>query len=209
MCWLRLSASYSHGAHPLSSLHALWKLDELREGASAAASAPRSAHPGRISTPLPPRGAKTSLPCRLPAMAALAKRLQVVQLVRPSLRHRDDVVDLRGLREPPLRPAHPAPRLAPQNHLAQAPPPLLGIHPVITAAVLLLAAIAFLRVFFAVLIKRDSRTAGIKTRSRKYASHDITTLTARTYVKEKPAAKWRPPLSQRHSRGRPRNSNLS
>src|SRR5690606_866537 len=141
--WFWLASTNSHGAHPLSSLHALWKLGEFRAGASAAAGAPRNASPGRISPPLPPRGAKTSLPSRLPAVAALAKRLQVVQLVRPSLRHRDDVVDLRGLREPPLSPAHPAPRLAPQNHLAQSPPPLLGIHPVITAAVLLLAAIAF------------------------------------------------------------------
>src|SRR5690606_15303385 len=111
-------------------------------------------HLGGFRPPLPPGGIApprpSGIPCRLPTVAALAKRLQVVQLVRPSLRHRDDVVDLRGLREPPLSPAHPAPRLAPQNHLAQAPPPLLGVHPIIAAAVLLLAAIAFLRVLFAV-----------------------------------------------------------
>src|SRR5690606_22841061 len=69
MCWLRLSASYNHRAHPLSSLHALWKLDEFRAGASAAAGAPRSATPGRISTALPPGG-------RPPAKAAAAGALR-------------------------------------------------------------------------------------------------------------------------------------
>src|SRR5690606_33031644 len=48
--WFWFASTNSHGAHPLSSLHALWKLGEFRAGASAAASAPRGASPGRISS---------------------------------------------------------------------------------------------------------------------------------------------------------------
>src|SRR5690606_31266041 len=51
--WFWFASTNSHGAHPLSSLHALWKLGEFRAGASAAAGAPRSATPGRISPPYP------------------------------------------------------------------------------------------------------------------------------------------------------------
>ena len=54
---------------------------------SVAAGTPRSATPGRISPPLPPGDIApprpSGFPCRFPAMAALAKRLQVVQAVRP------------------------------------------------------------------------------------------------------------------------------
>ena len=60
---------------------------EFRVRESVAAGAPCYATPGRISTPLPPGDISpprpSGFPCRLPAMAALAKRLQVVQAVRP------------------------------------------------------------------------------------------------------------------------------
>ena len=60
---------------------------EFRVRKSVAAGTHCYATPGRISPPLPPGGISpprpSGFPCRLPAMATLAKRLQVVQAVRP------------------------------------------------------------------------------------------------------------------------------